>query len=145
MNLEPNVYTVTVSKREADVSGTVLLTVTVVSSESTEEAALFVVRKLSSDSETSTLTNSEFVSVASPGDIADYDTEVIYPGLYRTSVLNVALPSPTKQEVFLAALMADIEIATGLTLGVPEGTVQEDSFTYTDTEDVSGPFLFAQT
>ena len=137
-------YTVTVTKQEADVDGTVLVDVTIVASESTEEPALFVVQKVSNATETSTFTNSEFVRVASPGDVATYDTTIVYPGLYRSAVIKVAIPTPTKEVVFLTNLMEDIEIATGLTLNAPYNETQEESFTYTDTGAVDGPFLFAQ-
>lgn len=138
-------YTVTINRKTAIKDGTILLDIVITTNDPTnEDPNLFCVEKLSKDNETATFTNCTFLSVASPDDKKQYDTIPIYPGIFRSCVIRVASPSPTKRNLFFCKLMKDIETATGIAAESEDVHTPATEFTYHDTGDITGPFLFAQ-
>jgi hypothetical protein len=89
------------------VSKTVTLTLTDL--QGTRDAALLLVAKSSSASDSLLDSNTELVAVASPDDCRYYAATAGYPSLYRASSAHFVFPDTEQMDLFLAAVTTDLD------------------------------------
>jgi hypothetical protein len=101
-------YTLTVTERQPE--GGHSCGMTVVLAHATQDPCIFVVRKTTATTETSSYQDAELVAVAGTADMATYGTSPV-AGLYRTASLEFVFDDVDKLEEAHKAIVEDVRVA----------------------------------
>lgn len=105
----------------------------------TGDPAVFLVRKLN---DTVSGDDVELVCVASWADMQNYDTTVVYPGLYRKATITVCVDTAEKLTIVKERILADIRLILEYQVA-RAADPDSETVTFQDTKGTTGPFVFS--